>query len=271
MPWDIMAIESVPLYQQQIAFAIGLLGVYAGWRGTISKMTGFFDLSGAAKNLLYGIVVGMIFAVIIDSYVLFELLNFNLNITTMSALIILISLSESAFVLFILGRPRVVALRASPPNGWALGLGMGSMHSSVLIVRMFDSGLNSFSEYSGFNVFSLLIALSVSLSACLGHAMINTWQGTKIIANSRFKPLVFASIVRSFLTASLLFTLFIPLMIIAIAPVLFLSWSPAQDNWMPSGMTPAAKQAFRRTLRQSDKHKKAAVHRVKGDIFFSEE
>jgi hypothetical protein len=40
---------------------------------------------------------------------------------------------------------------------------------------------------------------------------------------------------------------------------------------MPSGMTPAAKQAFRRTLRQSDKHKKAAVHRVKGDIFFSEE
>ena len=121
----------------------------------------------------------MIFAVIVDSYVLFELLNLNLNIFTMSSLIILISLSETAFVSFILGRPRVVALRASPPNGWALGLGMGSMHSSVLIVRLFDDGLNSFSEYSGFSIISLLIALSVSISACLGHALINTWQGTK--------------------------------------------------------------------------------------------
>ncbi|MFL2963696.1 MAG: hypothetical protein ACJZ46_05625 [Candidatus Thalassarchaeaceae archaeon] len=266
-----MAIESVPLYQQQIAFAIGLLGVYAGWRGTISKMTGFFDLSGAAKNLLYGIVVGMIFAVIIDSYVLFEVLNFNLNIFTMSSLIILISISESAFVLFILGRPRVVALRASPPNGWALGLGMGSMHSSVLIVRLFDDGLNSFSEYSGFSIISLVIALSVSISACLGHALINTWQGTQILDNRRFKPLLLASIVRGILTTSLLLCLFIPLIMIAIIPILALSWSPAQENWMPSGMTPAAKQAFRRTLRQSEKHKIAADHRIKGDIIYSEE
>ena len=80
-----MAIESVPLYQQQIAFAIGLLGVYAGWRGTISKMTGFFDLSSAAKNLLYGIVVGMIFAVIVDSYVLFELLNSKFNCSSLES------------------------------------------------------------------------------------------------------------------------------------------------------------------------------------------
>ena len=266
-----MAIESVPLYQQQIAFAIGLLGIYSGWRGIISKMTGFFDVSGAAKNLLYGIGVGMIFAVIIDSYVLFEILNFNLNIYTMSALIVLISLSESAFVLFILGRPRVVALRASPPNGWALGLGMGSMHSSVLIVRLFDDGLNSFSEYSGFTIYSIIIALSVSITACMGHALINTWQGTQILEEKRFRPLILASIIRSILTTSLLLCLFIPLIMIAIIPLIALAWTPAQKNWMPSGMTPAARQAFRRTLRQSEKHKIAADHRIKGNIIDSEE
>ena len=58
----IMAIEAVPIAQQQIAFAIGLLGIYVGWRGIISKMTGFYDIANASKNLLYGIVVGMLFA-----------------------------------------------------------------------------------------------------------------------------------------------------------------------------------------------------------------
>ena len=38
---------AVELWQTQLAFAIGILGVYAGWRGTISRMTGFYDLAGA--------------------------------------------------------------------------------------------------------------------------------------------------------------------------------------------------------------------------------
>ena len=101
--------------------------------------------------------------------------------------------------------------------------------------------------------------------------MINTWQGTKILDNSRLKSLILASIARSMLIISLLLCLFIPLIMIAVVPILVLSWTPAQENWMPSGMTPAAKQAFRRTLRQSEKHKIAADHRIKGDIIYSEE
>jgi len=265
-----MAIESVPLYQQQIAFAIGLLGIYIGWRGTISRMTGFFDMAGAAKNLLYGIVVGMLFAVLIDGYILFSILEERLNIYTMSSLAILISLSESAFVLFILGRPRVVALRASPPNGWALGLGMGSMHSSVLIVRLFDNNL-LISSYSGFGPFSIFLAFLISVSACLGLALINTWQGTKILENKRFRPLLISSIARAVLVVSLILSLFLPLIMMAIIPVIGLVWDLAQRNWILSGMTPAAKQAFRRTLRQSKKHEMAANYRIKGNILDSEE
>ncbi|MFQ3360447.1 MAG: hypothetical protein ACI9SZ_000971, partial [Candidatus Thalassarchaeaceae archaeon] len=176
-----------------------MLGIYVGWRGIISKMTGFFDIAGASKNLLYGIVVGMLFAVAIDNYILFGIVNSTVNFYTLISFAMLISISESSFVLFILGRPRVVALRASPPNGWALGLGMGSMHSSVLIVRLFDDGLNSISDYSGFSIVSILIALSVSFSSCFGHSLINTWQGTNILDNNRWRPLILSSIIRALL------------------------------------------------------------------------
>jgi len=40
-----MAEAPIDMWEMQLAFAIGLLGIYAGWRGTIAKMTGFYDLS----------------------------------------------------------------------------------------------------------------------------------------------------------------------------------------------------------------------------------
>jgi len=271
MLWPIMAIEAVPISQQQIAFAIGLLGIYVGWRGIISKMTGFYDIANASKNLLYGIVVGMLFAVIIDNYILFGIVNLSVNMLTLTFLSILIGISESSFVLFILGRPRVVALRASPPNGWALGLGMGAMHSSVLIVRLFDEGLTSISNFSGFNIYSIIIGMCISLSACFGHALINSWQGYNILNNNRLKPLVIGSFIRAGLIISLVLCLFLPIIMIAIIPIVILSWSPAQKIWIPSGMTPSAKQAFKRTLRQSQKHELASNHRKKGELLDSEE
>ena len=62
-----MADAPIAMWEMQIAFAIGLLGIYAGWRGTIAKMTGFYDLSGAVKTLLYGIVSGVLAASAIDA------------------------------------------------------------------------------------------------------------------------------------------------------------------------------------------------------------
>ena len=47
-------------------------------------------------------------------------------------------MAESAFTLFLLGRPRTVGLRASAPYGWTLGLGFGAMRSAHLNVRLFD-------------------------------------------------------------------------------------------------------------------------------------
>ncbi|MDA7555691.1 hypothetical protein N8809_03480 [Euryarchaeota archaeon] len=268
--WPIMAVAEIPLVQMQLAFAIGLLGVYIGWRGIIAKMTGFYDMAGAFKYLLFGIVSGMVFAVASDEMILqFGVIDSQLNIFTAFFVSLLIGASESALVLFLLGRPKIVALRASTPYGWTLGLGMGAMFTSVLIVRLFDPQLTS--DFSGFSIISILISLSLAVIACVGNAEISTFQGVGVLNSRRFKTFYLSAIARSILILGLVLTLWFPLIILFLAPVLFYFWPIAQNKWLLLGMTPAASQAFRRTVRQDQKIRIAAENRIRGKKIFEEE
>ena len=268
--WPIMAVAEIPLVQMQLAFAIGLLGVYIGWRGIIAKMTGFYDMAGAFKYLLFGIVSGMVFAVASDEMILqFGVIDSQLNIFTAFFVSLLIGASESALVLFLLGRPKRVALRASTPYGWTLGLGMGAMFTSVLIVRLFDPQLTS--DFSGFSIISILISLSLAVIACVGNAEISTFQGVGVLNSRRFKTFYLSAIARSILILGLVLTLWYPLIILFLAPVLFYFWPIAQNKWLLLGMTPAASQAFRRTVRQDQKIRIAAENRIRGKKIFEEE
>ena len=90
---------AVELWQTQLAFAIGILGVYAGWRGTISRMTGFYDLAGAVRYLVYGLVSGMLLAICVDRIILSSVILAYLNIFTASLFAILIGAAEAALVM----------------------------------------------------------------------------------------------------------------------------------------------------------------------------
>ena len=247
----------------QIAFAIGLLGVYIGWRGIIAKMTGFYDMAGAFKYLLFGIVSGMVFAVASDEMILqLAFIESRLNIIHAFIISLLIGASESALVMFLLGRPKVVTLRASTPYGWTLGLGMGAMFTSVLIVRLFDPDLNS--DFDGFDIISILIGLSIAVIACLGNALISTYQGVGVLNSKRFKTFYISTFSRGILILGLIATLWQPLLIIFFATLIYYYWPTAQIKWLPAGMTPAAFQAFRRTIRQDGKIRLAAENRIRG-------
>ena len=261
---------AVELWQTQLAFAIGILGIYAGWKGTISRMTGFYDLAGAVKHLVYGLVSGMLLAICVDRIILSSVILAYLNIVTASMFAILIGAAEAAFVMFLLARPRVVSLRASPPFGWALGLGIGSMQASYLIYRLFDEQLQ-YSEYSGTNAVSVTMAFIIALVCCLGHALPASWQGARILESSRVRPFIISAAARGALTMCLVLALFMPLMVLLTVPAIALAWGPAQTSWLPSGMTPAAKQAFRRTMRQSQMHRRASEERIRGEALDSEE
>ena len=261
---------AVELWQTQLAFAIGILGVYAGWRGTISRMTGFYDLAGAVRYLVYGLVSGMLLAICVDRIILSSVILAYLNIFTASLFAILIGAAEAALVMFLLARPRVVSLKASPPFGWALGLGIGSMQASYLIYRLFDEQLQ-YSGYSGTNVVSVTLALIIAVTSCIGHALPACWQGARVLESSRVRPFVISAVTRGFLTMCLVLALFAPLMVLVAAPAIALAWRPAQSSWLPAGMTPAAKQAFRRTKRQSERHRRASEQRIRGEAIDSEE
>ena len=249
----------------QIAFAIGLLGVYIGWRGIIAKMTGFYDMAGAFKYLLFGIVSGMIFAVASDEMILqFAVIESRINIIYAFIVSLIIGGSESALVMFLLGRPKVVSLRASTPYGWTLGLGMGAMFTSVLIVRLFDPVLPG-SDYSGFDVIAVSIALSLAVIVCLGNALISTYQGVGVLTSTRFKTFYVSTFSRGILILGCTFILWYPILIIFFSTLIFYYWPTAQTKWLPLGMTPAASQAFRRTLRQDEKIRLAATNRVRGE------
>ena len=249
----------------QIAFAIGLLGVYIGWRGIIAKMTGFYDMAGAFKYLLFGIVSGMIFAVASDEMILqFAVIEARINIIYAFIVSLIIGTSESALVMFLLGRPKIVNLRASTPYGWTLGLGMGAMFTSVLIVRLFDPILPG-SDFSGFGIVSVTIALSLAVIACLGNALISTYQGVGILTSTRFKTFYVSTICRGVLILGSIFILWYPLIIIFFSTIIFYYWPIAQTKWLPLGMTPAASKAFRRTIRQDKKIRIAANNRVRGE------
>ena len=69
----------------------------------------------------------------------------------------------------------------------------------------------------------------------------------------------------------LVLALFMPLMVLLTVPAIALAWGPAQTSWLPSGMTPAAKQAFRRSTRQSQRHRRASEERMRGEALDSEE
>ena len=259
VPWQDMA---TGLWQTQLAFAIGIIGVFVGWRGSIARMTGFFDLSGSVKYLLFGIVSGMLLASAADTMILAGIITEQVNIITAASYALLIAIAESAFVLFLLGRPRNVALRASPPFGWTLGLGIGAMQASVLAFRLFDEELNS--SFSGFTPYSILIALVISITACSGHAVLSTYQGAMILEPRRLGPFFSTSILRAALILSLILSVYTPIIIIAPLTGIVAAWAPSQERWLPSGLTPAARQAFRRTTRQSDRHKEASKNRTRG-------
>jgi hypothetical protein len=272
-----MAAASIPMFHMQVAFAIGLLGVYVGWRGVIARMTGFYDLSGAVRYLLYGLVAGVFIALAVDQLILIPIIEdssasaVSVPLGNLSLLSLLIAAVESSLALFLVGRPRVASIRASPPFGWALGLGLGSMQAAYLIVRLFDPNLTPLSPIAGFNPFSVAVAVLIALLACIGHALPATWQGNQLLEGSRTKPYLFSTLARAILSLCLVLSLFRPAFVLAAAPFVAFFWIRAQETWLPSGLTPAARQAYRRTIRQADRHREGAESRIRGEITDCEE
>lgn len=143
------------------------------------------------------------------------------------------------------------------------------MQSSVLAFRLFDEELNS--SFSGFSMYSVAICLLISVTACTGHAVMSAYQGAMILEPRRLGPFFSTSILRSALLISLILSIYTPLILVAPLTAIVAAWAPSQERWLPSGLTPAARQAYRRTTRQSERHRIASSSRTRGLMIDEEE
>tara|TARA_B100000575_G_scaffold134104_1_gene106851 strand:- start:285 stop:1034 length:750 start_codon:yes stop_codon:yes gene_type:complete len=248
-----MASPLIGLVEMQIAFAIALLGIYIGWRTGLSHVSGFYDLTGAARHLLYGIVIGMIFAVAVDRMILAEIV-LGRSWDAIAPTMILIGASQSMLTLVVTGRPRTVRTSSSMPYGWTFGLGLGSMQAAYVIVRLFDP--ETWAGSTGFGVSAIFFGLVISATCALGTAAVSAWQGTKLLHASRLTPTVVSTLARALLIASVVLSIFEPLALLLAAPPAFYVSYTKGPEWAVETLSEPSKKEYRRMMRREALSKK---------------
>ena len=109
------------------------------------------------------------------------------------------------------------------------------MRSAHLNVRLFDPIV--WDGTTGFEPVNIGLAFILTLTMCIGHASVASWQGAKIIQHERGRTFFTSSIARAVLIVSTVLTIFEPLVIFLVLPMVAWSWVPAHSKWLPSGMT----------------------------------
>ena len=100
------------------AFTCGLIGMGLGWKWGLSNVAGFFDSSSAVKYLMFGFILGTIYALLSDILVLRDYLLFIQNpdeqeLSVMNYIAsILISISTSLCVMLLMTRKSVIATKS---------------------------------------------------------------------------------------------------------------------------------------------------------------
>ena len=244
-----MAELTIPIWQLQIATSIGIIGVWIGWRGGMSKMVGFYDLPTATRLLLYGFFAGAIYQFLSSSMVLDQLwLGTPIIPVIFSSLVL--GLSLSLLTMFMLTRQGVRRLKGQPTAGWTFGLAIGSMLVVRIIYRLFESTSDSVGFIvSGFGWQTLLFSAVLTAIIPWSIAIICSWQGWNALEGRRFKPAFKAMLLHSMLLITLAFGLVWPFMLLLIPPAIIWGQNQADTKWLQSGLSPRMKQEWTRLQR----------------------
>ena len=235
----------IPLWQLQIATSIGIVGVWIGWRGGMSKMIGFYDLPTATRLLLYGFFSGALYQFLSSSLVLDPIWS-GTGLPIVESL--LLTFSFSLLTMFLLTRQSVRVLNGQPTAGWTFGLGAGSMLVVLLIYRLITTTGAGFLT-SGFGAPSMLFGLLLAAIVPWSMAIIASWQGWNALEGRRFKPAIKAMMLHTTLLFTLAIGLNYPWILPAIPALIFIGQKRADEVWFVSGLSPRMKQEWIRLQR----------------------
>ncbi|MGY8729163.1 MAG: hypothetical protein ACKVKS_08090, partial [Candidatus Poseidoniales archaeon] len=119
----------------QVATFVSLIGMTLGWRGVMTKYSGFYDLPTAWNQMFWGIIIGMVYAILSFDNIVYPYFNYIAKVEGAQVpnpgSLLIITILMSVTVHMLLRRERVRKGGSHPTSGWALGLAIGGMTSMV--------------------------------------------------------------------------------------------------------------------------------------------
>ena len=165
----------------QVASVSALIGMTLGWRGVMTRYSGFYDLPTAWSNVFWGILIGGFYGSFTHNFIVVPYIQMVTN--DQAAVVnpinlLLLCLMASVAVHLLLRRDRVRKGSSQPTSGWALGLAMGGMLAMVFTLRIL--------EMYELNLKLVITILCLSIFGPRCEALISSFQGHLMLQGKRW-------------------------------------------------------------------------------------
>ena len=217
----------------QVAIVVSLVGMSLGWRGVMTRYSGFYDLTTAWSMMFWGILIGGLYASLGDYFLL--ILYIEGVIPPFVNLIICLLLA--VVVHLILRTKKVRRTGSQPTTGWALGLSVGGMISLFIIYRLLQS-------YE-LGIQLVMVIILVALTSPRAHALIFCRHGYGMLQGKRWGIVLRTSIFSALLLTALYNSFDFPLIWIFIIPPVLLAEKSSHD-WVWAAVPNQARRRLRR-------------------------
>ncbi len=231
------------LWVSQVAIIVSLIGMSLGWRGVMTRYSGFYDLTTAWSMMFWGILLGGLYGSLGDSF----LLSIYVQGEIPPLLNLIICLMLGVTVHLILRRKKVRRTGSQPTTGWALGLAVGGMISLFIIFRLFQ-------QYEiGIQLIAVVILLAIISPRA--HALIFCRHGYGMLMDKRWSIVLRTSFLNALLLTALYNSFYYPLIWIFIIPPVLLAEKKAHD-WVWAAVPRPARRRLRRIWSDASKAKR---------------
>ena len=218
----------------QVASILALVGMGLGWRGVMTKYSGFYDLPTAWSMMFWGILLGGFYGKLADEFILLPLISEGGFPFTNFVLCLVLGV----IVHLILRRERVRKTGSQPTTGWALGLSVGGMIGMYTIYRVIENE----PEVS---IFLIITVILIALLSPRGHALIFSRHGYEMLQDKRWRATFKTFVLCSVFLVALYSSMFDIRTWIFVIPVLMIAERKAHD-WVWAAVPRPARRRLRR-------------------------
>ena len=236
----------------QISSVSALIGMTLGWRGVMTRYSGFYDLPTAWSNIFWGILLGGIYGSMIYTEIIIPTIEFEATGGGEIANpinLILLCLIASIVAHFILRRKRVRSGSSQTTSGWALGLAIGGMFGMVVIYAVL--------RLSDFNTQLVITVALLSVLAPRCEAIISSYQGQMMLMGRKWGAILRATMWRCGFVVMFAYVLSAPIGWIFIIPVMLIA-NRASEDWIWNSVPKEGKKQLRKIWARQARERKMA-------------